>query len=381
MGNLKIGIKDVVNELGVKNNRNEFINELTLFLNLIAFDKNSGEYYDVMRLRFYEYMDKWNLDIEKSFSIIAKYVKSHKLPYKIVKDEGFEGIKSEKFIISILVELYLMMIIVNNDEPSKEKLKAFIYSELNKNKINLNEKDIVISDFDYLFKDKKLFFICKKSLIDKQKEIKLAFDETVKAIENRNNIKLKLNYIIHKNNSPRENVILNGDETIEQIGKLKAEIEKLKKGIELNNLIINEYIDKEVSLKNELNKLQLENIELIGYAKEQYSKALIDLVQNMNDSTNGNLLDRLYCYSKGKEETNLMFVATNLFNVLREMGIFPRETIRVGDNVKVEEYSFYNYRLNKDISDINSCEGKVLYPAWFYNNKEILKPYVNIKGE
>ncbi|MGX4600892.1 hypothetical protein [Faecalimicrobium sp. JNUCC 81] len=381
MGNLKIGIKDVVNELGVKNNRNEFINELTLFLNLIAFDKNSGEYYDVMRLRFYEYMDKWNLDIEKSFSIIAKYVKSHKLPYKIVKDEGFEGIKSEKFIISILVELYLMMIIVNNDEPSKEKLKAFIYSELNKSKINLNEKDIVISDFDYLFKDKKLFFICKKSLIDKQKEIKLAFDETVKAIENRNNIKLKLNYIIHKNNDFGENVILKDDEKIERIDKLKWHIEKLKKDIELNNVIINEYIDKEVSLKNELNKLQLENIELIGYAKEQYSKALIDLVQNMNDSTNGNLLDRLYCYSKGKEETNLMFVATNLFNVLREMGIFPRETIRVGDNVKVEEYSFYNYRLNKDISDINSCEGKVLYPAWFYNNKEILKPYVNIKGE
>ncbi|MBO3443253.1 hypothetical protein [Clostridium sp. CCUG 7971] len=381
MGNLKIGIKDVVNELGIKNNRNEFINELTLFLNLIAFDKNSGEYYDVMRLRFYEYMNKWNLDIEKSFSIIAKYVKSHKLPYKIVKDEGFEGIKSEKFILSIFVELYLMMIVVNNDEPSKEKLKAFIHSELNKNKINLNEKDIVISDFDHLFKDKKLFFICKKSLINKRKEIKLAFDETVKAIENRNNIKLKLNYIIHKNNDFGENVILKKDEKIEQIDELKWQIEKLKKDIELNNLIINEYIDKEVSLKNELNKLQLENIELIGYAKEQYSKALIDLVQNMNDSTNGNLLDRLYCYSKGKEETNLMFVATNLFNVLREMGIFPRETIRVGDNVKVEEYSFYNYRLNKDISDINSCEGKVLYPAWFYNNKEILKPYVNIKGE
>ncbi|WP_042275678.1 hypothetical protein [Faecalimicrobium dakarense] len=381
MGNLKIGIKDVVNELGIKNNRNEFINELTVFLNLIAFDKSSGEYYDVMRLRFYDYMDKWNLDIEKSFSIIAKYVKSHKLPYKIVKDEGFEGIKSEKFIISILIELYLMMIVVNNDEPSKEKLKAFMYREFNKNKINLGEKDIILSDFDYLFKDKKLFFICKKALDDKQKEIKLAFDETIKAIENRNNIKLKLNYIIHKNSNSEENVILKSNEKTEEIDKLKEHIEKLKKDIELNNLIINEYIDKEVSLKNELNKLQIENMELVGYAKDQYSKALIDLVQNMNDSTNGNLLDRLYCYSKGKEEANLMFVATNLFNVLREMGIFPRETIKVGDNVKVEEYSFYNYRLNKDISDIDSCEGKVLYPAWFYNNKEILKPYVNIKGD
>lgn len=381
MGNLKIGIKDVVNELSIKNNRTEFINDLNLFLNLIAFDKSPGEYYDVMKLRFYNYMSKWNLDIERSFSIIAKYVKSHKLPYKIVKDEGFEGIKSEKFIISILIELYLMMIIVNNDEPSKDKLKTFIHSELSKNKVNLSEKDIMLLDFDYLFKDRKIFFICKKALSDRQKEIKLAMDETIKAIENRNNIKLKLNYIIHKNSNAWENVILNKEEKIERIDKLKAEIEKLKKDIELSHVIINEYINKEASFKNELNKLQSENIELVGYAKDQYAKALIDLVQNMNDSTNGNLLDRLYCYSKGKEETNLMFVTTNLFNVLREMGIFPRETVRVGDNVKVGEYSFYNYRLNKDISDIDSCEGKVLYPAWFHNNKEILKPYVSIKGE
>ena len=47
----------------------------------------------------------------------------------------------------------------------------------------------------------------------------------------------------------------------------------------------------------------------------------------------------------------------------------------------IEEYSFYKYRLNKDISDIKLCKGEVVYPAWFYNNKEILKPYVNIKGD
>lgn len=46
----------------------------------------------------------------------------------------------------------------------------------------------------------------------------------------------------------------------------------------------------------------------------------------------------------------------------------------------IEEYSFYKYRLNKDISDIKLDKGKVVYPTWFYNGKEILKPYVNIKG-
>ena len=76
-----------------------------------------------------------------------------------------------------------------------------------------------------------------------------------------------------------------------------------------------------------------------------------------------------------------MFIITNLFNVFRQLGIFPRETHKIGENVSIEEYSFYNYRFNKDISDIKLCEGEVIYPAWFYNNKEILKPYVNIKGD
>ncbi|MGG7060475.1 hypothetical protein ACQPUZ_19765, partial [Clostridium tertium] len=59
----------------------------------------------------------------------------------------------------------------------------------------------------------------------------------------------------------------------------------------------------------------------------------------------------------------------------------PRETIKLGSSVSIEEYSFYNYRLNKDISDIKLCEGTVIYPSWFYNSTEIQKPYVNVNGE
>lgn len=380
MGNFKIGIKDVINELEIKKNRIEFVNELNLFLDLIAFDKNYDEYYVAVKLKFDDYMGKWNLDIYKIFPIITKYIKHNKLPYKIVKDEGFKGIKSEKFIISILIDLYLMIIIINNNHISKEVLKNFVQSEFSKNKIILNEIDISLSNFEYLFKNKHLFFICKQALVNREKEINDAFYKTLKAFEDRNNIKLQLNFVVIEKNNCRENVIIEKeDDNI--INKLEEEIKKLQNDIILNNIIINEYIDKEIKLKNEINKLEIENLELEGYGREQYSKALIELVQNMNYSINGNLLDRLYSYSKGKEENNLMFVATNLFNVLREMGIFPRETVKLGEDVDIEEYSFYNYRLNKDISDIKLCKGTILYPAWFYNNKEILKPYVDIKGE
>lgn len=387
MNNTSIGIRDLIKELGITRNKVEFTNDLNLFLNISAFDESPGEYYDIVRFKFNEYMEKWNLDINNSFLIISKYIKSRKLPYKIAKDEGFEMIKSEKFIISMLVELYVMHIIINNDGISKEEMIKFIYNEFKNNGLNIQEKDIVLKDLDYLFKDKRLTLICKENLKKKEFEIKNSLDKTIDIIERRKNIKLnlnnKLNKIENKNNK-QENVIINKNKQSElkvENTELKKEIEKLKKETEINNNLISEYMDKEIILQNEINKLQKDNIELIGYGQEQYSKALIDLVKNMNDDTNGNLLDRLYCYSKGKDEQNLMFVATNLFNVFRQMGISPRETAKIGSNVFIEEYSFYNYRLNKDISDIKLCEGEVLYPAWFYNSKEILKPYVNIKGE
>ena len=390
MINRNIGIRDLIKELDITRNKVEFANDLNLFLNISAFDEYPGEYYDIVRFKFNEYMGKWNLDINDSFSIISKYIKSRKLPYKIVKDEGFEMIKSEKFIISILVELYAINIIINNDEISKTEIIKFIHNEFNNNGIKISEKDIVLNDLDYLFRDKRLTLICKESLKNKEFEIKKSLDKTVDAIERRKNIKVNLNIKVCKvektenKSDKRENVIINKNEQNQieiENKRLKEQIEKLKKEVEINNHLINEYMDKEIIIQNEINKLQKYNIELMGYGQEQYSKALTDLVKNMNDDTNGNLLDRLYSYSKGKDEKNLMFVATNLFNVFRQMGISPRETIKIGSNVCIEEYSFYNYRLNKDISDIKLCEGEVLYPAWFYNSKEILKPYINIKGE
>lgn len=390
MINRNIGIRDLIKELNITRNKVEFANDLNLFLNISAFDEYPGEYYDIVRFKFNEYMGKWNLDINDSFSIISRYIKSRKLPYKIVKDEGFEMIKSEKFIISILVELYTINIIINNDEISKTEIIKFIYNEFNNNGIKISEKDIVLNDLDYLFRDKRLTLICKENLKNKEIEIKKSLDKTIGEIERRKNIKLNLNIKAcefektENKNDKWENVIIkkNKQNQIEiENRELKEQIEKLKKEVEINNHLINEYMDKEIIIQNEINKLQKYNIELMSYGQEQYSRALTDLVKNMNDDTNGNLLDRLYSYSKGKDEKNLMFVATNLFNVFREMGISPRETIKIGSNVCIEEYSFYNYRLNKDISDIKLCEGEVLYPAWFYNSKEILKPYINIKGE
>ena len=382
MNNIKIGIRDVIKDLDINKNKVEFINDLNLFLNVIAFNDSEKDYYETVKENIDDYMGKWEVDFDKNFFIISKYIKSRKLPYKIAKDEGFDQIKSEKFIISMLVEMYAMKLIIENNRNLKDELNRFICNELNENGLKVIEKDIILNDLDYLFKDNKLFSICRENLSKRQDEINLSLNKLINVVSKRRNITLQLSYDMGKN--IHEDIGI--EDKLTQVYKeenieLKNQIDKLKKDLELNNVLLSEFLDKEIELKNEINKLQSYAMELTSYGEEQYSKALIDLVKLMNDSTNGNLLDRLYCYSKGHEEKNLMFIAKNLFNVFRQLGIFPREITKIGEDVIIEEYSFYNYRLNKDISDIKLCEGEIVYPAWFYNNKEILKPYVKIKGE
>ncbi|MCR8746530.1 MICOS complex subunit MIC60 [Romboutsia lituseburensis] len=382
MNNIAIGIRDVIREFDITKNKIEFTNDLNIFLNISAFNESTGEYYDVIKSNFNDYMKKWNIDINNKFLILSKYIKSRKLPYKIAKDEGFEMIKSEKFIISMLVELYAMNIIMENENVSKQELSKFIQSELELNDLKIAEKDIILNDLDYYFKEKKLMNLCRENMMKNDKELKNALEKTVKEVERRKKVKINLETkIINSEIQSRENVILNNESIIQENIQLRQEIEKLKKEIDITNSIINEHMDKEICFQNEITKLQKDNIDLLNYGKIQYEKALVDLVKNMNDDTNGNLLDRLYCYCKGSKEQNLMFIATNFFNVFRQMGISPRETIKLGSSVSIEEYSFYNYRLNKDISDIKLCEGNVIYPSWFYNSTEILKPYVNVRGE
>lgn len=189
----------------------------------------------------------------------------------------------------------------------------------------------------------------------------------ISVLEKRKNIKINLKYMISCKNDNCRNLI--------------KELDDMKSKIKLKEKLINEYIKNEQELKYEIEKLQSQNTQLLTIGKEQYKKAIIDLVKILNDSTNGNLLDRLYCYLKYGDEKILPFIVSNLLNVLRQVEVYPRETIKIREVVSIGEYSFYNYRINKDISDIELCEGKIVYPAWFYNDKETLKPYVNIKGE
>ncbi len=373
MENVKMGIRDLIKDLNINKNKIEFANDLNLFLNIITFNNKKEGYYNILKEELPNYMKKWNLNVEESFSLIARYVKSNKLPYKITKDEGFDKIKSEKFIISMLVELYTISIILENEFTEKDDIILFIEKEFNQNNLLIDKKDIILKDVEYFFKDEKIYEICKARASELREELNLAYIKIKEFIEKRRNIKLNLSFKLEKN------IEIEVEKNENEI--LIEEIHKLKKEIENKNHLINEYENIQILLQSEIVNLKTKKFESLEDEEEIYSRVLINLIKNMNDVNNGNLMDRLYRYSKGDEEQNLMFLTNNLFNVFRQMGICPRETVKVGESVSIEEYSFYDYRLSKDISDIKNCKGEVIYPAWFYKSKEILKPYVNIKGE
>ena len=83
----------------------------------------------------------------------------------------FKQIKSEKFILSILVELYTMKLVIENNKNSKNEIKKFIYNELKEKDFNINQKDIILNDLDYLFKDDIVFFICRNNMLKRKNEI------------------------------------------------------------------------------------------------------------------------------------------------------------------------------------------------------------------
>ena len=356
MEDIKTTSRDLVRKLNITSNKTEFVNDLNLYLDIIAFRKEDTLYCDIFKAEFQKYMGRWNLDLDTVYKEIFKFIKNNKLPFKIVKDEGIKNIKSDKFIISMLVELYAINITLNSDYMNKEKIINFILDEFKKNKLNINKRDVFIRDIDYIFKDEKIYKICKRRIKELKKELYSAYIEIKEEVEHRKNINLDLKLSTEENNN-------------------HTYIKKLEN-------TINEYKNKQMELEKEIQDLKSKKDEILNIEEESMNIKIIEkLIKQMNDENNGNLMDRLYRYSKGYEEENVKILINNLFNVFRQTGIIPREVVKIGQNVKIEEYSFYDYRVNRDISDIKTCEGVVIYPAWFYKNKQIMKPYVSIRGK
>ena len=112
-----------------------------------------------------------------------------------------------------------MKLVIENNKNSKNEIKKFIYNELKEKDFNINQKDIILNDLDYLFKDDIVFFICRNNMLKRKNEIDFSLKKVLEALSMRKNIKLELNYNMdYKNNIENE--------FNEEIIALKKEIEK-----------------------------------------------------------------------------------------------------------------------------------------------------------
>lgn len=339
---MKIDSKYFIKELGIVDNKIEFMMDMDIFLSILSVDKSNKKYIQLLKEKIDDYMGIWNVDLNKNFDLINDYIVSNKLAYKIIKDD--DNLKSERILKNVLTEVYIINLIIENDISQKEILKNFVNEEFKRNNLNIYKIENIYKNFDYIFKNKKLLFIYKNKIKSYKNEFREILNKVVSIYEKKTNIKLDLNTKQYIKN---------------------VEIEEYKKLIK--------------KLEEEIKLLKEENLK--STEQEQKEKVIIDLLKDINNSSNGNILDRLYIYLKYKKDENIDFILVNLFNVLRQLGIFPRETSKVGDEVVIGEYSFYDYRFDNDISDIKQTKAEVIYPSWFYKEKQVLKPYVKLKGD
>lgn len=254
---MKIDSKYFIKELGIVDNKIEFMMDMDIFLSILSVDKSNKKYIQLLKEKIDDYMGIWNVDLNKNFDLINDYIVSNKLAYKIIKDD--DNLKSERLLKNVLTEVYIINLIIENDISQKEILKNFVNEEFKRNNLNIYKIENIYKNFDYIFKNKKLLFIYKNKIKSYKNEFREILNKVVSIYEKKTNIKLDLNTKQYIKN---------------------VEIEEYKKLIK--------------KLEEEIKLLKEENLK--STEQEQKEKVIIDLLKDINNSSNGNILDRLYIF-------------------------------------------------------------------------------------
>mgnify|MGYP005779501781 FL=1 len=132
---MKIDSKYFIKELGIVDNKIEFMMDMDIFLSILSVDKSNKKYIQLLKEKFDDYMGIWNVDLNKNFDLINDYIVSNKLAYKIIKDD--DNLKSERLLKNVLTEVYIINLIIENDISQKEILKNFVNEEFKRNNLNI----------------------------------------------------------------------------------------------------------------------------------------------------------------------------------------------------------------------------------------------------
>lgn len=390
--------------------REKFITNLDLSLELKCLSGKLGDLKEIVAENMELLVGKTDKEDRYSRYKIEDYVKSKKLALKLILEEGIEKVNNQRLIINEFTSIYCKYLASFNEFYLLNNCKRKIVSTLKELGISNPDQEDILNEIKYYFHRNTGYVQTKKLLERSRGELlnlsKILAVEITKRIGSKD---LMVNEILQitseKNannqevNENKEQRILNSNvvnednrldekdsEILKKVNKknkievkdLKLRIEELEETLEAESVI---YQEEKERLLIEIGQLRRDKHETMDYAKEQYRKAMENLIRTLTDGSYGFVLDSVYKYVKGYDENvDMRAIATNLLSALQCLNILPVEKERVNDEITIDAESVYKYRFNKDISDDVNPKGIIKSPAWFYKNEEIVKEYVEVKG-
>jgi len=105
------------------------------------------------------------------------------------------------------------------------------------------------------------------------------------------------------------------------------------------------------------------------------------LIENLTSSEYGNILDKFYLYNKNGliDAVEMIHLIKNFLSILRMFNIQAKDD-QIYEDVELNLRDIgTSYRIDKIPDEkTKTIKAKIIYPAWYLNNKEIIKPLVEI---
>lgn len=168
--------------------------------------------------------------------------------------------------------------------------------------------------------------------------------------------------------------------------KIKAdEIEELKRKVENYELMIMTLQAEIETLKDRIAEYQKERESLLAERSQQKEKILLNLFNELNSPTFGNIVDRIYLFANGFEPIDVESAKGIFTNILAVLNLnnfqahFSEDEYKKEIEIRKEEIGTL-YRTNRPVSASKDVYiGEVLYPKWTLNNKTIAQKFVRLK--
>lgn len=292
--------------------------------------------------------------------IVIQYIENKLLYTKLAFGKQFHLIKRNHFLLLLLTSVNVKLQINYTNDNLLSTLKYLTINNMNLGNLSISKYDFT-KEVDwriarYFGKDAiAIDEDAKKIVASYKQELQFLHDCISEELEER-----------FKSNTATENAVVKEDE---QITNLKRQFEAV-----IQNK--NEEIDllKDTLISNKSSSQQ----DMI-YAARQYDKAIENVIIGLTENKFGNVLDKLYDYNIDSKQDEINNILTNLFFVLKTLGIEAYQEELIQKKVKFNKEDLgKTYRVISGTTESYQGEAVIKYPGWKLKDRVIVLPGIAV---